>query len=147
MAKPEPYKWKPKNPQKYKGDHTNIWVRSSWETKVCVWLDTSSDVICWNSEEIVIPYRDPVDGRYRRYFVDFWAQVRTKDGQLKTYLIEVKPRYQTEEPKKKTRVTKQYINEVYTYAVNKAKWKAATEFALDRGWEFKVLTEEHLGLT
>jgi hypothetical protein len=49
------------------------------------------------------------------------------------------------EPVKKKRITKQYIQEVATYGINQAKWKAATEFCLDRGWEFKVLTEEHLG--
>ena len=145
MAKrPEPYIWRPKNPQKYKGDASNIWVRSSWETKMCVWLDTNSDVITWSSEEIVVPYRDPLKGIYRRYFVDFWAKIRTKDGNIKTYLIEIKPKYQTVEPIKKSRVTKQYINEVYTYAVNTAKWKAATEYCKDRGWEFKILTEDDL---
>jgi hypothetical protein len=146
MARPEPHKWKPRNPQKYRGDHTNIWVRSSWETKVCVWLDTSPDVVSWSSEEIIIPYKDPLKGNYRRYFVDFFAQIKNKQGIVKSYLIEVKPKYQTEEPAKKSRVTKQYINEVYTFAVNKAKWKAASEYCLDRGWEFKILTEEHLGL-
>ena len=50
------------------------------------------------------------------------------------------------EPAKKKRVTKQYLQEVMTWGVNQAKWKAAEEYALDRGWEFKVLTEEHLGL-
>jgi hypothetical protein len=49
-------------------------------------------------------------------------------------------------PEPKKRVTKQYINEVVTYGVNQAKWKAAQEFCLDRGWEFRVMTEEHLGL-
>ena len=61
-------------------------------------------------------------------------------------LIEVKPKRQTLPPEPKKRMTKQYINEVVTYGVNQAKWKAATEFCLDRGWEFRVMTEEHLGL-
>jgi hypothetical protein len=50
------------------------------------------------------------------------------------------------EPEKKKRVTKQYIQEVVTWGVNQAKWKAATEYCLDRGWEFKLITEDHLGL-
>jgi hypothetical protein len=61
-------------------------------------------------------------------------------------IIEVKPKKQSVEPEKKKRVTKQYIQEVMTWGVNQAKWKAATEYALDRGWEFMVITEDHLGL-
>ena len=50
------------------------------------------------------------------------------------------------EPVKKKRITKQYINEVTTWGVNQAKWKAAEEFCLDRGWQFMLMTEDHLGL-
>jgi len=50
------------------------------------------------------------------------------------------------EPVKRKRVTKQYIQEVVTYGINQAKWKAATEYCLDRGWAFKVITEDDLGL-
>ena len=32
------------------------------------------------------------------------------------------------------------------YAKNMAKWKAAEEFCKDRMWEFKVLTEDELGI-
>ena len=61
-------------------------------------------------------------------------------------MIEVKPKKQTEPPEPRKRVTKQYITEVATWGVNQAKWKAATEYCLDRNWEFKIITEEHLGL-
>ena len=27
---------------------------------------------------------------------------------------------------------------------NQSKWKAATEYCLDRGWEFKIITEKEL---
>jgi len=50
------------------------------------------------------------------------------------------------EPAKRSRVTKQYITEVMTYGINQAKWKAAQEYCLDKGWQFKVLTEKELGL-
>ena len=136
----------PKNPKKYIGDHTNIIYRSSWECKVMSWLDQNDDIISWASEELIVPYISPVDNRKHRYFPDFIVKVKTKDGKMKTLMLEVKPKKQTMQPDVRKRVTKQYINEVTTYAVNTAKWKAATEFCLDRGWEFKILTEEHLGL-
>lgn len=136
----------PKNPQKYVGNHRNIIYRSSWEARVMTWLDKSPDIISWASEELVIPYISPVDGKAHRYFPDFLVKVRNKQGSLNTLLIEVKPKRQATEPVKKSRITKQYIREVVTYSVNQAKWKAANEYCLDRGWEFKILTEQDLGL-
>jgi hypothetical protein len=106
----------------------------------------NQDVISWASEELTIPYISPVDGRRHRYFPDFVVKVRTKENKLRTIMIEVKPKKQTQEPIKKKRVTKQYLQEVATYSVNKAKWHAANEFCLDRGWEFKIFTEDHLGI-
>ena len=137
-------KFTPINPQKYKGDPTNIIYRSSWEKRVMLWLDKHSQVVSWSSEEIVVPYKSPADDRFHRYFVDFYAQIRDKNGKLNSYLLEIKPKKQATEPQIKSRITKQYINEVVTYAINQAKWKAATEYCKDRGWEFKVLTEDHL---
>ena len=136
----------PKNPQKYVGDANNIIYRSSWECKVMSWLDRNDSIVSWASEELIIPYISPIDGRKHRYFPDFVVKVKTRDGLLKTMILEVKPKKQTQRPEQRKRVTKQYINEVTTWGVNQAKWKAATEFCLDRGWEFKLLTEEHLGI-
>jgi len=61
-------------------------------------------------------------------------------------MIEVKPEHQKNPPKKQTRKTQKYINEVVTYATNQAKWEAAEEYCTDRGWEFKVLTEVDMGI-
>ena len=139
--------FKPRNPQKYMGDPTNIIYRSSWECKVMSWLDNNRDVISWSSEEVIIPYKSPVDGRFHRYFPDFLVKVKTKDDKINTILIEVKPKRQTLPPVPKKRVTKQFINEVATYGVNQAKWKAAQEYCLDRKWDFKIITEDDLGLS
>lgn len=137
--------FKPTNPRKYVGDHTNIIWRSTWECRVMTWLDKNPNVISWASEELIVPYISPVDGRWHRYFPDFLVKVNTQQG-LKTILIEVKPKKQTQPPKQQKRVTKRYITEVTTWGVNQAKWKAAEEYCLDRGWEFKIFTEDHLGL-
>lgn len=109
------------------------------------WLDRNDDIISWASEELAIPYISPVDGRKHRYFPDFLVKVKTKTG-TKTMMLEIKPAKQARPPEPRKRVTKQYINEVTTWGVNQAKWKAAEEYCLDRGWQFSVLTEDHLGL-
>jgi hypothetical protein len=111
-----------------------------------VWLDEREDVLYWNSEEVIVPYKSPVDGKFHRYFVDFYVQIKKKDDTIQTLLLEIKPAKQTKPPEKKKRVTKQYIQEVVTWGINEAKWKAANEYCLDRGWQFKVLTEHDLGI-
>ena len=64
-------KFRPTNRKKYKGDPANIIYRSLWERKFMVYCDSNSSIKEWGSEEIVIPYISPVDGRRHRYFPDF----------------------------------------------------------------------------
>lgn len=137
-------KYRPSYPKKYKGDPTNVIYRSLWERKFMVWCDKNENVLEWGSEEIVIPYISPLDNRVHRYFPDFYVHTRTKTGGTQKFIIEIKPFKQTAPPQKQRRRTKRYITEVTTYAVNDAKWKAATEYCKDRRWQFKILTEKEL---
>jgi hypothetical protein len=139
-------RYSPKHPEKYKGDPTKIIYRSGWERRLMVYLDENKSVIQWSSEEIAIPYRSPIDNRMHRYFPDFYVKAIDKDGNLREQLLEVKPKKETREPVKKKRITKQYITEVTTWGKNQAKWKAAEEYCLDRGWQFKLITETELGI-
>ena len=139
-------RYTPVNPRKYKGDPTNIIYRSLWERKFMVYCDLNENILEWQSEEFCIPYRSPIDNKVHRYFPDFYIKVKESNGQIKKYIIEIKPKKQTIEPQVKKRKTKSYIYEVYEYAKNQAKWKAAEEFCKDRMWGFKVLTEEDLNI-
>jgi hypothetical protein len=136
----------PKNPEKYAGDANNIIWRSTWEQRVMVWLDENKSVIYWASEELIIKYYNPIDNKIHRYFPDFIVKIRKKDDKVATYVLEVKPEHQTKQPVKK-RKTQRYLQESATYIINQAKWKAATEFCKDRGWEFMILTEKDLGIS
>ena len=137
-------KYVPKNIRKYKGDYRNIIYRSSWELKFMKYCDYRSNVLEWGSEEIVIPYRSPLDNKIHRYYVDFYVKIQDSNGNVSKYLIEIKPSKQTVPPKKPQRQTKSYIYEVTEYVKNQAKWKAAKEFCDDRLWKFKILTESEL---
>jgi hypothetical protein len=106
--------------------------------------DLNETVVRWGSEEVVIPYISPLDKKPHRYYVDFIVEMRTAQGAVKTMLIEVKPKKQCCEPKKPKRKSRNYLYEMQTWITNSAKWKAATEAASSRGWEFKVLTEDDL---
>ena len=136
-------KYIPIFPEKYTGDPSNIIMRSSWETRFASWCDKNPSVLKWNSEETIIPYKCPTDNRIHRYFVDFKITVTTG----RTYLVEVKPKTQTQPPIYPGKRTQRYLQESLAFMKNQAKWEAATNYAKDRGWEFKIITEHELGLT
>jgi hypothetical protein len=139
-------KYKPENPQKYRGNPTNVIYRSLWERKFMVFCDRNPNIIQWGSEEVVIPYRSPLDGRVHRYFVDFNIKIRTRDGEIKKYLIEIKPKKQTIPPPNTSRKTKTWRDKSMTFIKNQAKWEAAKDWCEDRQMQFMILTEDHLGI-
>jgi len=139
-------KFRPKNHKKYMGDFREVIYRSSWELKFMQYCDTNKSIVKWSSEEIVIPYRSPVDNRVHRYFPDFYVKYRDVKGNYQEKVIEIKPAKQVKEPKVQKRRTKRYVSEVFTYATNKAKWEAAEDFCKDRRWKFQILTEKELGI-
>ena len=131
-------RYRVKNLHKYVGDASAIRYRSLWERQVFRWLDDNASVLSWNSEEVVVPYRCKTDNKVHRYFVDLYVKFDDK----KTYLIEIKPKKQTQPPKQSARKTKKYLNEVMTYVKNQSKWEAANSFAEDRGMIFQIWTED-----
>lgn len=134
-------------PAKYKGNIQDVIYRSSWELKFMKWCDMSASVLEWGSETVIIPYKSPVDSKTHRYFVDFYIKVQDKKGSITKYLVEIKPEKFTKPPEKPKKQTKKFIDEVFMYGTNQAKWKAADEFCIDRGMKFIVLTEHDLGIT
>ena len=139
-------KYKVRCPYKYKGDPTKVIYRSLWELKFMRYCDTNINILEWGSEEMYVWYKSPVDNRPHRYFPDFYIKTKESSGKIKKYIIEVKPKRQTKPPAKPKRQTKGYLREAFEYAKNQAKWKAANEWCIDRGFEFKVLTENELGI-
>ena len=139
-------KYRPTHPSKYRGNPTNIIYRSLWELKFMKYCDSNANILEWGSEEVIVPYRSPIDNRYHRYFPDFYIKVKESTGTIKRMIIEIKPQKQCIEPKDQKMKTRSYVYQVCEYAKNQAKWEAAKEFCEDRQWEFKVLTENELGI-
>jgi hypothetical protein len=141
-------KFNPKNIEKYRGDPTQIYYRSRWELKFLSMLDGNPDVIQYSSEEFCIPYINPFDNKYHRYFPDFWIKNKNGDNMV----IEIKPWKQTIEPKKpnikRLSESKVYVNAMTRYIINKKKWEAAELYCKKRGdrWKFIILTENELGI-
>lgn len=134
----------PRNPQKYSGDITNIVYRSSWELRAFQWADLNPSVLVWSSEETVIPYICQTDGKLHRYFVDMKLKIKSADGIIRDYVVEIKPFNQTQPPKYPGKQTKRYLEEVETFIKNQSKWEAAKSYAKERNMQFVVLTEKEL---
>ena len=129
-----------KNPQRYVGSRP-LTLRSSYEISfVFKFLDKHSSVLQWKSEDIIIPY-EGVDGRVHRYYVDFWMKCKQSDGSIQEYLIEIKPFFQTQPPKKKG---KNYDKRLKEYLTNLKKWSAARDYAESQKMKFLILTEKEL---
>lgn len=138
--------YNPKFPEKYKGNKHNIVYRSNYELVAFRFFDLNPNVVEWSSEETIIPYANPLTGRTSRYFVDVYAKMKDKNGEIKKYLIEIKPYSQTLPPIQKNRKTKSLIYQQAEYVKNQAKWKAATEWCNKKNMTFVILTEKHLGI-
>lgn len=132
--------YKLRHPEKYVGDPTKVYYRSSWELQLHKFFDNNPNILEWISEGFAIPYVKPTTGKVARYFPDYWIKYKDKNGNIKQEILEVKPDTQVNVRKRK-RLTEQ---EKLTYAVNVAKWKAATQFCQKRGIKFRLLTENEI---
>jgi hypothetical protein len=135
MSKFAKGKFTPKYPEKYIGLKTPTY-RSSWEWAFMNFCDSNPSIQRWASEAVRIPYRNPLTGRQTIYVPDFLIQYVDKKNKLLTEIIEIKPSNQ------------QLIEKVgrntaraTAYAINQAKWSAATQWCKNAGLTFRVLNE------
>ncbi len=129
--------FKPKNPEKYKGNKEEIFYRSGLERRFMSFLDNCPLIQSWSSETTIITYINEIDGKYHRYYVDNWIKLHNN----KEYLIEIKPKRQCSPPRKNS---KQYLAESLEFVKNQSKWHYATKYANKNNMEFKVLTEKEI---
>jgi len=157
----------PKNKDKvFKlNDKGGIWFRSSWEHKVCRYLDecASDDydgpnkILMWGCECVCIPYtktdvKKAKDGimdyktTEHNYYPDFWYRRLKKDGSVEEVVMEVKPYTETIQPKipANNATRKQLENFEYSmklWNANMYKWEHAINYCESRGMKFIILTE------
>lgn len=136
--------FKPKHPEKYKGDVNKIRFMSSWELSFDQFLDNNPNILFWASEEIKIPYIKPTDGKVHYYYPDYWIQYKDKKGNIKQEIIEVKPDKEIRPPKATGKNKKTQLYESLTWAINSAKWEAAIQFCNKYNIHFRLLTEKQL---
>lgn len=131
----------PVNKSKFIG--TRATYRSGLELKFMRFCDNNINVIQWGSENVIVPYISPLDGRVHRYFVDNYVVIR-EGLTVNRYLIEIKPSSQLKIPTTKYKKKEHLIYEQSTYIINQAKWAAAAAYALKHNCIFKIITEKEL---
>lgn len=144
--RPAPHRqgiYKPKHRNKYIGAKHPRYL-SSWELRFFRWCDNNPKVLKWGSEQVIIPYQSPVDGKIHRYMVDGLIHLR-EGNKITKYLIEIKPKKQTKAPTQhgnKKKATMLYEHRMW--AVNQKKWEAAEAWSKSHGYKFLILTEDQL---
>jgi len=133
--------FKPKNKDKFIGEQAIY--RSGLELKFMRFCDNNPNVLKWGSENVIVPYISPFDGRTHRYYVDNFVVIK-EGNKIKKYLIEIKPSRQTQPPSTKYKNKLHMLYEYATYVKNQAKWASAREFCKKKDLEFLILTEKSL---
>jgi len=131
----------PNNQDKFIGSKATY--RSGLELKFFRFCDNNSNVLQWGSENIVVPYKSPLDNRYHKYYVDNFVVIKEGD-EVRRYLVEIKPYKQTKKPQTKYRKKQHLIYEQKAYVTNQAKWGAAREYCKKCGYIFIIITEKEL---
>ena len=129
----------PRHPEKYIGTYPIV-CRSTWEFRMCGWFDLNNKVLEWSSESHRIRYFDPVKGKWRIYYPDFYVMFKNRGK----FIAEVKPLKDIRMPKrgKKSQKTLRIMEQ--TISTNQAKVKAADKYCKKLGMRFVILTEKDL---
>lgn len=137
-----------------------VYYRSSWEKKIMHWLDNKSEIEKWGSECLQIPYQmthfDNGDTRVKShiYHVDFYYEMRI-NGVLRQIVAEVKPMKEFKMvqslnegklvvPEGSTKKLKNFEYDLKMAYKNKQKWETMIEWCNKKGYDFIIITEEHL---
>lgn len=121
-----------------------VQYKSRLERRMIEYCDGNKFITRWSEEPFAIQYIKPTDGKYHRYYIDFMIEFQNKNK----FLVEIKSYGETQKPQipkyKTTKAMFNYQEEIQTYIINQAKWKAAKIFAEQRGLQFIILTEKEL---
>jgi len=138
----------PKNPEKYKGDPTQIIYRSGWEFKFLKYCDENPLVIQYASEPIGIKYWNSIDRKESTYWIDCYMKTVDPKGNTKEWLIEIKPNKYILPPKSPNTLTEKqtynYVRHAKAYIVNSEKFAAAKAYAKAHNMKFGIITENFL---
>lgn len=121
-----------KNIKKYNGISHKLKALSSWENKYMLWCDMNDDVLLWHYGRSIVRYLNPFTQNYYRYYIDFMVRHKYKNSYV-DMLIEIKPLLQMFPPRKEKKHTSPtgYNSDLKRYLINRSKWIAANEYAIN----------------
>ena len=153
----------PKNKEKVikLNSYGGVFYRSSWEKKIMVWLDMKEEIFQWGAECIAIPYQmthfenGNIEIKKHRYYPDFFYKMRNSQGVLREVVMEVKPmkEYKMVQdlnegklsvPEKGIKKLKSFEYDLKMAYKNKQKWETMIKWCDKKGYDFIIITEEHL---
>ena len=140
-----------------------IYYRSSYEFRFMKFLDKNKSVKIWGAECIAIPYQlthyeknGDINLRNHTYYPDFYYEIYQKDETIKRVIAEVKPQSEYNDvvlfeqklfkvPESATiKKLKNIEYRLKTSQKNSEKWKTMIKYCDLKGWDFIIITEEHL---
>jgi hypothetical protein len=125
------------------------------------WLDHKDEIIRWGAECLKIPYQmthfDNGDMRIKEhcYYPDFYYEMRISDTEIKSVVVEVKPMKEYKMvldlnegklnvPDKGLKKLKNFEYDLKMAQKNKSKWETMIKWCDKKGYDFIIITEEHL---
>ena len=127
------------------------------------WLDVNKSIVKWGAECLRIPYQMThlLEGDLRikehSYFPDFYYEIKTSDGSIRTVVAEVKPkadyndammfsesRFETPEGQISLKKLKSLEYKFKMAQKNYEKWQTMINWCNKKGYEFIIITEDHL---
>jgi len=138
-----------------------VYFRSSWEKKIMHWLDYNTNITKWGAECMKIPYQmthfEGGDAKVKEhcYYPDFYYEMRNAEGVLKQVVVEVKPMKEynmvialnegkLDVPDKGMKKLKNFEYDLKQAQKNRDKWEAMISWCNKKGYEFIIITEQHL---
>jgi hypothetical protein len=138
-----------------------VYFRSSWEKKIMTWLDNNKSITKWGAECIRIPYQmthfDNGDARIKEhcYYPDFYYEMKMSDGSKKYVVVEVKPMKEVKMvqdlnegklnvPQNGIKKLKNFEYDLKMAYKNQKKWETMINWCSKKGFEFIIITENHL---
>ena len=125
------------------------------------WLDHKDEIIRWGAECLKIPYQmthfDNGDMRIKEhcYYPDFYYEMKISDTEIKSVVVEVKPMKEYKMvldlnegklnvPDKGLKKLKNFEYNLKMAQKNKSKWETMIKWCDKKGYDFIIITEEHL---
>jgi hypothetical protein len=140
-----------------------IYYRSSWEVKIMTWLDNNPKITRWGAECITIPYQlthyernGDINLKNHCYYPDFYYEIDNGNANSKKVIAEVKPmkeylmvqklqEMKLSVPENATlKKLKNFEYDLKMAQKNSEKWKTMIKYCDLKGWDFIIITEEHL---